>query len=136
MQLAADLRIATGRLSRRLRRVGEPYLPPLQYAVLATLARTGPCTLAELAAAEGVSKPTMSRVVTALARRGFVLRETSDVDARKLRLSAAPEGVEALRGIARDADEVLGTRMRGLGPLDRDRLVTAIPLFEQLLAED
>ena len=49
-------------------------------------------SLAELAAAEQVRPPTMSRIVDALVERGLVTRETEPGDRRSVRIAATEEG--------------------------------------------
>ena len=62
----ARLRLAIGRLSRRLRRHQLAGLTLTQVAALSTVDRTGPLRLSELAAAEGVAPSTLTRLVAAL----------------------------------------------------------------------
>jgi len=136
LRLAADLRIATGRLARRLRRVGNQDVPPLQYSVLATLARIEPAMLADLATREGVSVPTMSRVVSALVQRDLVVRQADAADARRIRLTLSTEGLRLLRQVAHDSDRALSDRLRRLPAEERMRLVAAIPILELMLVGD
>src|SRR5580693_3647236 len=60
------LRVALARLSRRLRRHELAGLTPTQLAALATVERSGPMRLGDLAAAEGIAPSTLTRLVTAL----------------------------------------------------------------------
>jgi DNA-binding MarR family transcriptional regulator len=55
---------------------------PSQIAVLGYLERDGPLSIAELAARERVSHPTMSRLVSSLARNGLIAKASSPTDAR------------------------------------------------------
>jgi len=136
LRLAAELRITTGRLARRLRRVGNQDVPPLQYSVLATLARSGPATLADLATREGVAMSTMSRVVSALVQRDLVLRQADGADARRIRLTCSAEGLRLMRQVARDSDRALSHLLRRLPAEDRERLTAAIPILELMLMND
>ena len=68
------LRVALARLSRRLRRHELAGLTPTQLAALATVERSGPMRLGDLAAAEGIAPSTLTRLVTALEDSGFVQR--------------------------------------------------------------
>src|ERR1700756_2048038 len=83
-ELASRLRSSVARLARRLRQEGivNQEASPSQLAALATLFRSGPITLGELAGAERVKPPTMTRIVAALEERGLVRREPSPDDGR------------------------------------------------------
>jgi DNA-binding MarR family transcriptional regulator len=97
---AADLRLAVGRLVREMRRETTG-LPPRQAAVLGHLDRSGPLTVADLAAAERVSHQAMTRLVAALADAGLVgpvPRGTAaaDLDRRRKPLALSAAGRRAL----------------------------------------
>ncbi|HEX4936461.1 MAG TPA: MarR family transcriptional regulator, partial [Gemmatimonadaceae bacterium] len=66
-------------------------------SALSVLVFGGPRTLGELAAAEQVKPPTMTRLVTALEARGLVTREGDAHDARLVRVRATPEGIRLLQ---------------------------------------
>ena len=70
-ELAARLRLAVGRLHRRIRIDDSESLPPLQLSTLVTVELHGPLRLSELARREAVTAPTMSRVLTALDERAW-----------------------------------------------------------------
>jgi DNA-binding MarR family transcriptional regulator len=93
-ELASRLRSSVARLARRLRQEGmvNQEATPSQLTALATLFRTGPITLSELAAAERVKPPTMTRIVAALEEQGLVQRESSSEDGRLVLLVVTPEG--------------------------------------------
>jgi DNA-binding MarR family transcriptional regulator len=92
-QLADRLHSAAIHLLRRLRHedtqtgLSGPRLSALSVVVFA-----GPVTLGELAAAEQVRPPTMTRLVRALEARGLVTREPDEYDGRIVRLRATPKG--------------------------------------------
>ncbi|NKX50656.1 MarR family transcriptional regulator [Arthrobacter deserti] len=95
--LAAELRVAVMRTSRRLRtEASGEVLPPGQYAVLAYLAG-GPRTLRELADREQVQAPSMTRIVNGLVEQGLVAREPHPGDGRQVlvRMTRAGEAVLA-----------------------------------------
>ena len=73
-ELAAGLRLAVGRLNRRIRIDGHESIPPLQLSALVTVELHGPLRLSELARREAVTAPTMSRVLAALDEQGLVHR--------------------------------------------------------------
>jgi DNA-binding MarR family transcriptional regulator len=91
------------RLLRRLRREDlATGLSPARASALSVLVFNGPSSLGELAAAEQVSAPTMSRLVAALVAEGLVARSLDPEDARAVRLRATARGTRLLeRGRAR-----------------------------------
>src|SRR3712207_3940121 len=95
--LAARLHLASIRLLRTLRReddgsgLSAPRLSALSVVVFA-----GPLSLAELAAAEQVTPPTMSRIVDALVAAGLVTRQSRVEDRRSVRIAATAAGREVM----------------------------------------
>jgi DNA-binding MarR family transcriptional regulator len=75
-------------------------LGPARLSALSVLVYAGPCTLAQLADAEQVQPPTMTRIVQGLQKDGLVRRDTSQDDRRAVILRATRKG-EALLERAR-----------------------------------
>ncbi|HTX62338.1 MAG TPA: MarR family transcriptional regulator, partial [Acidimicrobiales bacterium] len=71
-ELPARLRIAVTRLNRRLRQESTTGVSPSQESALSTINRLGTPTLGELAQAEQVQPPTMTRVVAAMEAAALV----------------------------------------------------------------
>lgn len=67
--------------------VGAP-----QLSVLSVLVFQGPLTMTQLAAAEQVRLPTMSRLVSELERRGLICRKSERTDRRISRIAATKKG--------------------------------------------
>lgn len=74
----------------------ESGLGPARLSALSVLVYGGPCALAELANAEHVRPPTMTRIVQALERDGLVRRQTSSEDRRAIVLRATRKGDQLL----------------------------------------
>jgi DNA-binding MarR family transcriptional regulator len=66
-------------------------------SALSVIVFGGPVTLSELAAAEQVRPPTMSRMVDALEADGLVRRVADREDRRRVRLVATPNGARLLK---------------------------------------
>lgn len=133
--LPLRLQLVLGRLQRRVRVDVAGPLPPLQLAVLTTLEVPGRLPLGALAELEGVSAPTMSRVVASLEQRGLVERG-GDRDGRRriVRLSGAGTTMLAL---ARDQETAfLARRLGALDAAQRSAVRAALPLLEALLIAD
>ena len=85
------------RLLRRLRREdAEGGLTAPQLSALSVVVFAGPLSLGELARAEQVSAPTMSRLVGQLEASGLVVRAGDSADRRVTRLSATTRGERVL----------------------------------------
>ncbi|GAA1793024.1 MarR family winged helix-turn-helix transcriptional regulator [Planosporangium flavigriseum] len=134
-ELATRLRLAVGRLARRIR-LATNDIPPLQLSALATLEQHGPLRSGELAAREAVTAPTMTRVLASLADRGLITREPDPTDARSVRVSLSPAGVEALVRIRSERTALLVARVARLTEEQRVALVAALPALEALVEED
>ncbi len=130
---ASDLRIAVMRLARRLRTErASDTLTPSQLAVLATLVREGPLCPGDLAAAERVQPPSMTRILNSLQNAGMVNRTKHPSDGRQV-LYAATEAAEEL--VIRDRerrDNWLSQRLQELSPQERATLEAAIPVLNRL----
>src|ERR687896_2324102 len=91
--LADRLHSAAIHLLRRLRREdARTGLSGPRLSALSVVVFGGPLTLGELAAAEQVRPPTMTRLVRALEARGLVTREGDAHDGRVVRLRATAKG--------------------------------------------
>ncbi|WP_159499871.1 MarR family winged helix-turn-helix transcriptional regulator [Microbacterium sp. 18062] len=116
---ASDLRMATFKLSRRLR--AERAVDTMsdgQYAVLANLKVHGPHTLGELAARERVTAPSMNRTVNFLEESGYLVRTPDDDDRRKVNVSLTDEGRAVVEETVRRRNAWLE---EALGELDAEQ---------------
>jgi DNA-binding MarR family transcriptional regulator len=94
----------------------------------------GPRTLGELAAAEQVRPPTMTRLVAALEAEGLVRREGDPDDGRVWRVHATAKGRRLLaEGRARSVD-ALAARVDELAADDRAALARAAEVLETMTA--
>jgi DNA-binding MarR family transcriptional regulator len=126
------LRVALARLSRRLRRHELAGLTPTQLAALATIGKTGPMRLGDLAAAEGIAPSTLTRLVTALEESGYVRRGADPSDARASTLTITAHGQDALERIRTETTLMLTASLELLTPEQRYALAAALPVLEQL----
>jgi DNA-binding MarR family transcriptional regulator len=89
---------------------------PARLSALSVLVFGGPMTLGQLAAAEQVKPPTMSRIVAGLERSGLARIDADARDARRIRVSVTAKGERLLqqarerrvRLLAEVLDEVSG----------------------------
>src|ERR1700686_4374197 len=99
---------------------------PAQLSALSVLVFGGPRSLKELAEAEQVRPPTMSRIVVGLERARLVRRKTTD-DKRRMLLKATARGVKILQAGRRRRVEML---VRILREFSRDELHQAADAAE------
>lgn len=135
-ELAARLRLAVGRLHRRIRIDGRESIPPLQLSALVTVEQHGPLRLSELARREAVTAPTMSRVLTALDEQGLVLRAPDPQDARGVLVTLSEEGAARLAEVRSHRTALVARRLARLDADQRAVLTAALPALEALLVDD
>jgi DNA-binding MarR family transcriptional regulator len=132
-QMAARLHSAAIRLLRLLRREDEeaglsgPRLSALSMVVFA-----GPISLAELAAAEQVRAPTMSRIVDGLVREGLVNRVSNPTDRRMVKISATEAGARLLEEGRERRVRALTRRLDQLAESERRALARGVDLLERV----
>jgi DNA-binding MarR family transcriptional regulator len=110
-------------------------VPPAQLSALSVLVFGGPRTLGELAAAEQVRPPTMTRIVQALEDDGLVRRERDRADARIHRLSATTKGRRVMQKARERRIANLAALLGRLPPADVARVQEAAELVERALVE-
>lgn len=135
-ELASRLRLAITRMARRLRQQGDPALSPSVVAALSTIERLGPLSPSELAEAERVQRPTVTRIAARLVEARLVERTADPSDARAARLAVTPEGRRVLKALRTRKTAYLARRLERLDPEDRAALERAAEVLERLLDED
>src|SRR5262245_33390856 len=98
-QTTADrLHSAAIHLLRRLRRVDEATgLSAVKLSALSVVVFAGPIALGDLAAAEQVRPPTMTRLIQELESQGLIRRNRDKDDQRIVRIEATPRGEKLLK---------------------------------------
>ena len=77
---------------------------PSQLSALSVIVFGGPRSLHDLADAEQVQPPTMSKIVDALVQQGLARREVNSTDRRSITISPTPKGVQVMK-LGRDRRE-------------------------------
>ena len=136
--LASELRLAVMRMRRRL--AGERHpdneLSINQMGVLGVLARRGEMTVGELAAAEKVQPPSMTRTVNCLVESGDVLKRPHESDGRQVVVAISEQGQARVAADRVRRDAWLARRLDELSPEDREVLHRAAALLESLAQKD
>jgi len=135
-ELAARLAGLSTVVQRHLSRadMGEG-LTRARLSALALLVLGGPRTLGDLAAAEHVRPPTMTRLVHAMEADGLVARKPNPADGRSIVISATPKGEAQLEhGRARQLAPLTAS-LSGLDRGERLRLEDAANLLGRVLRD-
>src|SRR6202049_1265003 len=134
--LADRLDSAAIHLLRRVRKqdaaTGEG---PARLSALSVLVFSGPKTLGELAAAEQVKPPTMSRIVAGLKRSRLVEITADAHDARRKQIHAASKGVALLRAGRKRRVSYLADRLTSVSKQELASLREALDLLEGILRD-
>jgi DNA-binding MarR family transcriptional regulator len=132
-EIADRLHSAAIHLLRRLRvRDRESGIGPAQLSALSVLVFGGPRSLGELADAEQVRPPTMSRIVAGLEREGLVRRHATE-DGRRLRLEASAKGTRILQEGRKRRVESLAKALQSLSQGELQQLGELTILLQQVL---
>ncbi|HET7791005.1 MAG TPA: MarR family transcriptional regulator [Gemmatimonadales bacterium] len=118
-------RIRTGDAASGL---SAPRLSALSVVVFA-----GPVTVTELARAEGVATPTMTRLLQGLARAGLVERGRDPGDARVVPVRATARGRRVLESARRRRLALLSALLERLAPDEARTVESAVGALEPLL---
>jgi len=133
LETADRLHSAAIHLLRKLRvRDRESGIGPAQLSALSVLVFGGPRSLGELADAEQVKPPTMSRVVSGLERAGLLKRHATE-DGRRVRLVPTAKGTKILWEGRQRRVESLANALTSLGETDRARLRELAELLPEIV---
>jgi DNA-binding MarR family transcriptional regulator len=136
LEAADRLHSAAIHLLRRLRiRDRESGIGPAQLSALSVLVFAGPRSLAELAEAEQVKPPTMSRIVSGLLRARLVRRKTDPEDRRAVVIEATEKGMQMMQEGRRRRVEALASAMAPLPETEIMRLQEAALAMEDLIRQ-
>ena len=129
--LASRVRMALVPLTRQLRQQNVD-LTATQASALATISRRHPLAVGDLAKAEHVSSPMITKVVRGLESAGLVRKDVDPVDRRVSLLSATPDGIRRLERSRTRKNAWLAKRLRSLEPSEIAALEAVIPVLERI----
>jgi DNA-binding MarR family transcriptional regulator len=135
---ASRLRVAVGRLSRRLRITAagsEAGLTPTRISVLLSVDRHGPIPIADLAELESLNPTMLSRAISKLVDDGTLERVSDDRDRRAAWVNVTDAGHRLAERMRRERTDALNEALGGLDGDDRRLLERALPALEGLAAE-
>jgi DNA-binding MarR family transcriptional regulator len=134
LRAGCDLRVALGRIVRRLRQSHEPgELTLSEISVLSRLDRDGPATPGALAEGERVRPQAMGATLAVLEQRALVARAADPRDGRRVLMSINPDGSKLLVDRrSHSATRMASALADGFTPEEQRRLVAVIPLLERM----
>jgi DNA-binding MarR family transcriptional regulator len=134
--LAQDLRLVVGRLSRRVRQHAVGGLTASQISALSSVDKHGPLRLGELARREAVAAPTLTRIVTGLEDLGLVARSTDPSDARSAIVRVTKAGAARLQQVRAERTTFFAERLARLSDEDLAKVTAVVPVLFRLLEDD
>jgi DNA-binding MarR family transcriptional regulator len=135
---ATRLRVAIGRLSRRLRVTAagsEAGLTPTRISVVLSVDRHGPIPIAELAEQESLNPTMLSRAISKLVDDGMLERVSDYRDRRAAWVNVTAAGHRLAERMRRERTDAVNDALSGLGADDRRLLEQALPALEGLAAQ-
>ena len=134
--VAARLRLAITRTSRRLRQEAGTGLSPSQASALNAIECHGPLTPSELAERERVKRPSATRIAGRLASQGLIERTPDPADARSALLAVTPRGRALAAAMRKRKNAYMARRIRDLPATDVATLERAAEVLEGLLESE
>jgi DNA-binding MarR family transcriptional regulator len=133
IDLADRLHSAAIHLLRRLRREDDASgLPAPQLSALSVIVFGGPITLGDLARAEQVRPPTISKLIAILEAQRLVERQPDATDGRIVRVRATARGTKLLHDGRQRRVAALVAALTALPARDRALLARALPVLERV----
>ena len=131
--VASALNSGAIRLLRSLAAVDrQAGLTPARLSALSVIVFAGPRQLGELASAEGVAGPTMTRIVDGLVAAGLAERRPDPRDRRASEIAATPAGEVLMRAAAGRRIAAIASAIAELPAADRRRLTASAGLLDRL----
>lgn len=132
--LADRLHSVAIHLLRRVRRADAAMgISPAELSALSVVVFGGPLTLGELAAAEQVRPPSMTRIVKALEAERLIARAPDEADRRVTRIRATPEGERLMKQGRSARVALLAEWLEPLSARERNALHQASHTLERIL---
>lgn len=121
-----------GQLTRRLR-AARGGLSHSLLSALVSVAKHGPLRLADLAQAELVSAPSITRLVAELEARALVSRTTDPADGRASLIQVTDAGLEAVQVARRVRQQIVAELLEPLTSDEVASIEAALPALERLI---
>jgi DNA-binding MarR family transcriptional regulator len=124
-------------LLRTVRKADEAAgLTPQRLSAMSVVVFGGATTLGDLAAAEHVAPPTMTRLVQALEHDGFLTRTVDPDDRRSVRLAATARGARVLKQAQQRRVRLVAALIDRMTVTEFRALAVAVPALQRVLLAD
>ncbi len=127
------------RLSRLMRKDlrlhSEGLFTEPQFRVMARLFREGPQCLSALADLQGVSLPTMSKLVQGLEMRALVVRERDEADRRRIMLALTDAGRTAYEDLLHCTEQHIVDWIGALADEERTQVIRVLERLDGLFSQ-
>ncbi len=133
--LAGQVRRAIVLLWRQARRQAPSELTIAQLSALATVVRSGPIGVGQLAEAEALPSPAVTRLADKLEEAGLITRRPNPADRRGVLLAATTAGTRLMARREQASNTWLAERLEALPASDRLALEKAVPALWALAGE-
>ena len=121
-------------LLRRVRTQDEALgVGPAQLSALSVVVFAGPISLNDLAKAELVKPPTMSRIIDALVKEGLVKRDVNKTDRRAIVISATARGTSLMHEGRSRREQLLVELLKPLKKSDLECLKKSVEIISKIL---
>jgi len=107
-----------------------------QESVLKALEEQDGQSMAELAAVLRVQPPTVTKMVGRLSSKGYVQRQGSDEDGRRMHVFLTESGSNALAEIDQMLEKIDRKALKGIGPKDQKKLGRMLRRMSRNLSTD
>jgi DNA-binding MarR family transcriptional regulator len=108
-------------------------ISPARLSALSVIVFAGPISLNDLAAAEQVRPPTMSRIVDALEASGFARRRLNEEDRRAVLIEATARGTAVLRAGRKRRVQFLAAHLTGMSATELAELDRSLQAVQKVL---
>jgi len=106
---------------------------PAQLSALSVVVFAGPISLNDLAKAELVKPPTMSRIIDALVKEGLVRRDVNKTDRRAIVISATARGTSLMHEGRSRREQLLVELLKPLKKSDLECLKKSVEIISKIL---
>ena len=134
-ETAARLRRSVTRLNRRLRQNSLADVSPAQASMLATIEKLIKPTLGDLAKAEQIQPPSVTRLVQSLVDASLCTRTVDEHDRRAQRVELTAQGRKELQSIRRKKTVWLSSRLEELTAGEQKKAAELATMLEKILGE-
>lgn len=132
--IGRGLNSAAIHLLRRVRIEDEALgIGPARLSALSVIVFGGPMSLNDLAKAEQVKPPTMSRIVDGLVEDGYAKRESDTADRRAITISSTSKGTRIMHEGRSRREKLLVSMLKPLKKNELDTLEKAVEIISRIL---